>query len=219
MIQLVQSGGRLTCRRSAGKRSANIVLNRLERGAILSARPHVRQPLGRFRKGPGKTALVATRDDDGTLVTKGLPDNLDESLSRRQRRTLKFLLLDQPIDERMRRPNEDQRRLLVWFAKAIGRQCHGNRDACGFESEPRRQLDGAGGSIARWTEQHVEPIGNAVVVRVAQPSVIGVEIRQRAAVLRRLDPEHGRPCFLEPVLHDGLPLAVEHRQADRPAGS
>ena len=143
----------------------------------------MRQPLGRFRKGPGKTALVATRDDDGTLVTKGLQDNLDESLSRRQRRTLKFLLLDQPIDERMRRPNEDQRRLLVWFAKAIGRQCHGNRDACGFESEPRRQLDGAGGSIARWTEQHVEPIGNAVVVRVAQPSVIGVEIRQRQLFL------------------------------------
>src|SRR5439155_3648867 len=88
LIQLVQSGGRLASRRSAGQRPSKIVLNRLERGAILPARPHVRQPLGRFRERPGNAALVAARDDDGALVAEGLADDLDEALSRLERRPL-----------------------------------------------------------------------------------------------------------------------------------
>ena len=115
--------------RVRSERAPDVVLNVVERRAVFSARPHVRQPLGSFGERPRKTTSIGAGHDDRALVAKRFLDNLEKSLSRLQRRPLEFFLGDELLDQRMRDPDQDERRLVFWVAQAIGRQRHGNRDA------------------------------------------------------------------------------------------
>ena len=54
LIQLVQGRRRLTRRRASGQDASHFVLNVVERRAILSARPDVREPLGSFAEAPSQ---------------------------------------------------------------------------------------------------------------------------------------------------------------------
>src|SRR5919197_6208734 len=101
---------------------------------------------------------VAAGDDDRALFAEGLPHDLNETLARRERWPDPFAALDEPIDQRMRRSDDDEDRLTVRRRDRPGRFGNRQRDAGRLESKPGGEIDDAVAAVGVSAQHDVDAI-------------------------------------------------------------
>src|SRR5439155_464811 len=102
------------------------------------------------------------------LLAERLLHELNEPFAGLQRRRLPLLVLDQLIDDGMRRADEDEDRLAVRSGDRVRRPGDRQRHAGRFEAEARRQIDDPVGAVTFRAEEHVDAIRDQVVVGVGE---------------------------------------------------
>src|SRR6185369_6041720 len=85
LLQLVEARRRLPRRRSAGDELPHVLLDIVERRAILAARPDVRQALGQLGEGAIDAGRVAAGDDERALLAERFLDDLNQPFARLER--------------------------------------------------------------------------------------------------------------------------------------
>ena len=128
---------------------------------------------------------IAAGDDQRALFAERLLDDLNQSFARLQRRRLPFVLLDQLLDERMRRADQDEHRL----GRRRGQRFRGprdrQRDAGGLEAEARGEIDDPFGAFAlrRSAARRRDP-GIRLLSESASAPVVRVERREIEVLFR-----------------------------------
>ena len=207
--ELVERHRGLPGRRSPGDELPHLLLHIVERRAVFAAGPDVRKPLGELTNGPVDAVGVAARDDERALLSEGLLHQLNQPFAGLERRPFPLVVLDQRLDNRVRCSDQDEDWLAVGRDDRLRRFRDRNRHTGRFETEPRREIDDAGRAVAVGAEQHVDAIGNQVVVGVRQSAVVGVERGQIEVFLRAAaGPPRGR-------LRSGNGRSRNGRQVDR----
>jgi hypothetical protein len=177
-VDLVQAHLGMTRGRSSGHELPDVLFNVVERRPVLASRPDVRKLFGQLLQRTGHAGGVAAGDDDGAFLSERFSHHLDQTFAGLERRPRPFLVGDQPVDERMRGADEDEDRLAVGRRDRLRRLRDRQRDAGGFESQPRGEIDDAGRCVAGFVagaEDDVDAIGNQVVVGIAERAFVRVE--------------------------------------------
>ena len=178
LVQFVEAHRRLSGRRASRDELPDVLFDVVQRRAILAALPDVREGFGELVDGAVHACRVAAGDDERALLAERLLHELNEPFAGLQRRRLPLLVLDQLIDDGMRRADEDEDRLAVRSGDRVRRPGDRQRHAGRFEAEARRQIDDPVGAVTFRAEEHVDAIRDQVVVGVGERAFDRVKGRE-----------------------------------------